>query len=456
MSDTVDMLLLARIQFAFTIAFHIIFPAFTIGLASYLAFLEALWLKTRRQLYMDLYRFWLKLFALSFGMGVVSGLVMSYQFGMNWSRFSEQTGNVLGPLLGYEVLTAFFLEASFLGIMLFGHNRVGPRLHFMATCIVAIGTLISAFWILSANSWMHTPAGHSLIDGVFYAEDWWAVIFNPSFPYRLVHMTLAAFLSTALVICAVAALHLLRRTHTEAASTMLRMALPSIAVIATLQIIAGHEHGVNTWHHQPAKLAAMEGIWETRRNAPLLLFALPDQEAERNHFEVGVPGLASWVVTGDFAGEIRGLTTWPADERPFVPLVFWSFRLMVGIGLLALAIGLYGSAWLWRGGIARQRGFLRLCTLSAPLGFIAVLAGWITTESGRQPYTVYGLLRTADSVSPLSADAVGMSLIVFVFVYLVIFSAGIFYMLRIARQGPVSRPEPKPHAHGATAVAPEY
>ena len=454
MPDAADMLLLARIQFAFTVAFHIIFPSFTIGLASYLVFLEGLWLKTRRQIYMDLYRFWVKLFAISFAMGVVSGLVMSYQFGMNWSVFSEKTGNVLGPLLGYEVLTAFFLEASFLGIMLFGQNLVGPRLHFMATFIVALGTLISAFWILSANSWMHTPAGYELKDGIFYAKDWLAVIFNPSFPYRLTHMVLAAYLSTSLVVCAVAAMHLLRGTHLESAFIMMRLALPFIAIVAVLQIIAGHQHGVNTWQYQPAKVSAMEGAWETERGAPLLLFALPDTENERNDYEIAIPGLASLIVTGELDGELKGLKEWPADERPVVSLVFWSFRLMVGLGLLALSIGVYGVWLLWHEKLEYRRVFLRICTWSAPAGFIAVISGWITAESGRQPWTVYGLLRTADSVSPVTSGAVGMSLMVFVFVYLVIFGAGIYFMWRIARKGP-QPPEPHPH-RGATAAPGQY
>lgn len=454
MPDAADMLLLARIQFAFTVAFHIIFPSFTIGLASYLVFLEGLWLKTRRQIYMDLYRFWIKLFAISFAMGVVSGLVMSYQFGMNWSVFSEKTGNVLGPLLGYEVLTAFFLEASFLGIMLFGQNLVGPRLHFMATFIVALGTLISAFWILSANSWMHTPAGYELKDGIFYAKDWLAVIFNPSFPYRLTHMVLAAYLSTSLVVCAVAAMHLLRGTHLESTFMMMRLALPFIAIVAVLQIIAGHQHGVNTWQYQPAKVSAMEGAWETERGAPLLLFALPDTENERNDYEIAIPGLASLIVTGELDGEIKGLKEWPADERPVVSLVFWSFRLMVGLGLLALTIGVYGVWLLWREKLEYRRAFLRICTWSAPAGFIAVISGWITAESGRQPWTVYGLLRTSDSVSPVTSGAVGMSLMVFVFVYLVIFGAGIYFMWRIARKGP-QPPEPHPH-RGATAAPGQY
>jgi cytochrome d ubiquinol oxidase subunit I len=443
--DAVDMLLLARVQFAFTIAFHIIFPSFTIGLASYLAMLEGLWLKSGREVYLTLYHFWVKIFALSFGMGVVSGVVMSYQFGTNWSQFSEMTGNVLGPLLGFEVLTAFFLEASFLGIMLFGWSRVGRGLHFAATCIVALGTLISAFWILSANSWMHTPAGFELKDGVFHATDWLEVIFNPSFPYRFAHMVLAAYLTTALVVIAVGALQVLRDQAREAAAVMLKMGFGFLAIVAPLQLVAGHAHGVNVHQHQPAKLAAIEAHWDTHRGAPLVLFALPDQAQERNRLELAVPKLGSLVVAHSFDAELKGLKEWPAEERPPVAVVFWSFRLMVGLGVLMIALALSGIWLQWRGVLFEARTFLRGCLVMGPAGFIAVLAGWITTEIGRQPYTVYGWLKTSESVSPVTADAVGMSLAVFIFVYLIVFSAGVGYMARLALRGP----EPFAPAPGA-------
>lgn len=437
------MVLLARIQFAFTISFHIIFPAFTIGLASYLAMLEALWLKTRRDVYLNLYRFWVKIFAVSFGMGVVSGLVMSYQFGTNWSLFSELTGNVLGPLLGYEVLTAFFVEASFLGIMIFGWNKVGEKLHFFSTCMVAIGTLISAFWILSANSWMHTPAGFELRDGTFYAVDWLEVIFNPSFPYRYVHMVLAAYCTTALVVGSVGALHLLRGTCTDSARVMLHMALGFLAVVVPLQLIAGHEHGAEVYEYQPTKLAAMEGHWETYEdNAPLILFAIPDAEKETNSLTVELPRVGSLIVTGSFDGRIRGLKEWPPDERPPVGIVFWSFRIMVGLGMLMLFIGLCGAFLIWRKRIESQRWFLRLCLAAGPMGFIAVLTGWFTAEVGRQPYTVYGLLRTADSVSPVTAAAVETSLIVYIFAYAVVFAAGTYYIFELAFRGPDEKSTP--------------
>ncbi len=437
MTDTLDMVLLARLQFAFTIAFHIVFPSFTIGLASYLAMLEGLWLKTRRQAYLDLYRFWVKIFAVSFGMGVVSGVVMSYQFGTNWSLFSEIAGNVLGPLLGYEVLTAFFVEASFLGIMLFGWSRVGPALHFAATCIVAVGTLISAFWILAANSWMQTPAGYELRDGIFYATDWLQVIFNPSFPYRFVHMVLAAYVTTGTVVAAVSAFHLLRANRREGVRVMGHMAFGFLAIVVPLQILAGHEHGANVYEHQPVKLAAMEGHWETyERNAPLVLFGIPNERTERNDYALKLPKIGSLVVTGSFDGSIKGLKEWPPAERPPVAWVFWSFRLMVGLGVLMLFVGLYGAWLMWRGRVESRPWFLRLCVASGPAGFLAVIAGWVTAEVGRQPYTIYGLLRTADSVSPITAEAVGTSLIVFVFVYGVVFTAGMFYILRLMGKGP--------------------
>jgi cytochrome d ubiquinol oxidase subunit I len=437
MGDFLDMVLLARLQFAFVVSFHIIFPSFTIGLASYLAMLEGLHLKTGREIYMDLYRFWVKIFAVSFGMGVVSGLVMSYQFGTNWSLFSEKTGNVLGPLLGYEVLTAFFLEASFLGIMLFGRKKVGPTLHFASTCIVAVGTIISAFWILAANSWMQTPAGYEIRDGIFHATDWLEVIFNPSFPYRFVHMVLAAYLTTSLVVASVAALHLLRGIKPEHAMVMFRMAMGFLVVVVPLQILAGHEHGANVYEQQPIKLAAMEGHWETwEGNAPLILFAMPNEMKLDNDLALEIPRIGSLVVTGSFDGTIRGLKEWPASERPPVAIVFWSFRIMVGIGMLMLFIGYVGAYLTWRTELRKHTLFLRLCFLSGPLGFIAVITGWITAEVGRQPYTVYGLLRTVDSVSPVTAGAVGTSLIVFVFVYAIVFTAGSYYLFKLAWAGP--------------------
>ena len=432
-----DALLLSRWQFAFTISFHIVFPALSIGLASYLAVLEGFWLRTGNDRFLRLYDYWVKIFALAFAMGVVSGVVMSYQFGTNWSRFSQATGNVLGPLLGYEVLTAFFLEASFLGIMLFGRKLVGPGLHFMSTCVVAVGTLISAFWILAANSWMQYPTGHEYRDGVFYAVDWFEIVFSPTFPYRLVHMVLAAYLTTAFVVAGVAAYLILRRRTVEESKTMLKMAFGMIAIVAPLQLVAGHEHGLSVYETQPSKLAAMEGHWESYDGrAPLILFAWPDQEAETNRYEVAIPEIGSWVVTGSWNGAITGLKEWPREDRPNVPLVFWSFRIMVGIGVLMIAVGFFGAYAAFTGMFERMRWFLMLVVAMLPSGFIAVLAGWVTAEAGRQPYTVYGILRTADSVSPVAGSQVALSLLAFVIIYAIVFPTGVYYMARVAIAGP--------------------
>jgi cytochrome d ubiquinol oxidase subunit I len=435
-----DPLILSRIQFAFVVSFHILFPAFTIGLASWLVLLEAIWLKTGRQSYYFLYRFWLKIFAISFGMGVVSGIVMSFQFGTNWSRFSEIAGNIIGPLLNYEVLTAFFLEATFLGVMLFGHQRVGKAFHFFATCMVALGMLLSTFWIIAANSWMHTPAGYELRDGIFFPADWWQIVFNPSFFYRLPHMVLAAYLTTCFAIGGVAAWYLLRRRCQEQARFMLIMTVWFAAIVAPLQIFAGDQHGLNVRDYQPAKLAAMEGHWHSEPGAPLLLFALPDQQQETNHWEIGIPKLASLIITHHWDGEFPGLTEFPPDERPPVAIVFWSFRVMVALGLLMLFIGWFGLYLLRRDRLATTRWFQRLCLLATPCGFIAVLAGWFTAEVGRQPYVVYGLLRTADALSPVSGGSVMTSLLVFAFVYCLIFGSGIYYIIKVIRSGPEPQP----------------
>ncbi len=428
---------LARIQFAFTVSFHIIFPAFTIGLASYITTLEALHLITRKQQYVDLSKYWTKIFAVTFAMGVVSGIVMSYQFGTNWSIFSDKTGPVLGPLMGYEVLTAFFLEAGFLGIMLFGRERVGEKLHFAATFIVALGTLISATWILSVNSWMQTPSGYGINEmGQFIVKDWFAVIFNPSFPYRLVHMTIGAYLTTALVVAGVGAYHLLRTPSNELARISLSMAMWMIVIVTPIQIIAGDLHGLNTLKYQPMKVAAMEGHFDTQRGAPLILFGMPNEETETVDYKVEIPKLGSLILTHEWNGEIKGLKTVPPEDRPPVAIVFWSFRVMVGIGFLLLTLGLI-SLWLRKKEkLYTCGGFLKTCVYTAPLGFVAILAGWITTEVGRQPYTVYGLLRTSESVSPHSAMAVGISLLVFVVVYFAIFGAGIYYIIKLMRKSP--------------------
>lgn len=439
MFDTITAVDLARFQFAFTISAHIIFPAFTIGLASYLAVLNGLWLTTRDTAYLRLFDYWKTIFAVVFGMGVVSGIVMSYQFGTNWSVFSDRTGPVIGPLMGYEVLSAFFLEAGFLGIMLFGRDRVGDSLHMVATAIVAIGTLFSAFWILSVNSWMQTPQGYSINDvGQFVPEDWWAIIFNPSFPYRFVHMVLAAYLTTAFVVGAVGAWHLLRSPESRAAAIMFSMAMWMALIVTPIQILAGDAHGLNTLEHQPAKIAAIEGHYESypEGRVPLILFGLPDDEAGVTRYAVEVPLLGSLILTHSLDTPMQGLDAFPEDERPPSALIFWSFRIMVAVGLAMLGIGIW-SAWArWRGRLLGARWLHRAAVVMGPSGFLAVLCGWITTEVGRQPYTVYGLLRTSESVAPLQAEAVGASLIAFIIVYFFVFGSGTFYVLRLMWKQP--------------------
>jgi cytochrome d ubiquinol oxidase subunit I len=438
MFDGFDAITLARLQFSFTMSFHIVFPAFSIGLASYLAVLEALWLWSGREVFINLFNYWLKIFAVAFGMGVVSGIVMSYQFGTNWAEFSDRAGPVIGPLMAYEVLTAFFLEAGFLGVMLFGLERVGHRLHFFATLMVAVGTLISAFWILSANSWMQTPTGFAMNPaGQFVAADWWKVIFNPSFPYRLVHMVLAAYLTTAFVVGAVGAWHLLRDPRQETARVMFSMAMWMAALVAPVQILAGDQHGLNTLEHQPAKVMAMEGHFTSHPDgAPLILFGLPDQQAGKVHYPLQIPKGSSLILKHSLDAPLAGLDTVPRENWPNVPIVFWAFRIMVGVGLLMLGIGLLSLWARWRGTLYAWRPLHWFALAMGPSGFVAVLAGWVTTEVGRQPFTVYGLLRTADSASPLAAPAVASSLLAFVVVYFIVFGMGVIYILRLMREAP--------------------
>ena len=444
---------LARLQFAFTISFHIIFPAFSIGLASYLAVLELLWLRSGRDLYLQVFNYWLRIFAVTFGMGVVSGLVMSYQFGTNWSVFADKTGPVLGPLMGYEVLTAFFLEAGFLGVMLFGRQRVGKGLHFLATAMVAIGTLFSAFWILSVNSWMQTPAGYAInAQGQYVPESWFAVVFNPSFPYRLVHMVLAAYLTTAFVVGGVGAWHLLRDKANAEARLMFSMALWMAIAVTPLQILAGDQHGLNTFEHQPMKIAAIEGHYETHVGAPLILFGIPDNAAGVTRYALEIPKLGSLVLAHDLNGTVKGLKAWPQADWPNTLLVFWSFRVMVGIGMAMLGLGVWSLWARLRGGLTEARWLQRAAVAMGPAGFVAVLAGWITTEAGRQPYTVYGVLRTVDSVSPIAAAAVGSSLVAFILVYFAGFGAGTYYILRLMSAPPtpgVAGPDPRTPMHAA-------
>ncbi|EHJ94558.1 cytochrome ubiquinol oxidase subunit I [Vreelandella boliviensis] len=429
---------LARVQFAFTISFHIIFPAITIGLASYLAVLEGLWLKTQRDTYRHLYHFWSKIFAVNFAMGVVSGIVMAYQFGTHWSGFSAFAGSVTGPLLTYEVLTAFFLEAGFLGVMLFGWERVGRGLHFFATCMVALGTLVSMFWILSSNSWMQTPQGHEIIDGVVIPVDWMKIVFNPSFPYRLAHMALAAFLSTALFVAASAAWLLLRGKQSPEVRTMLSMALIMLAITAPLQAVVGDFHGLNTLEHQPAKIAAIEGHWDNSSGepTPLILFGWPDMAGEETRFKVEIPVLGSLLLKHSLTEQIPALKEFAPEDRPNSTIVFWSFRLMVGLGMLMILLAIVGNTLRIKGRLYESRRFLLFTLGMGPAGLVALLAGWFTTEVGRQPWVVYGLLRTADAASAHSAVHLSISLSVFVVVYLAVFGTGVIYMMRLVNKGP--------------------
>ena len=441
-----DPLLLSRLQFAWLIAWHILLPAFTVGLASYIAFLEGLYFVTRQEIYFRISVMWTKIFAISFGMGVVSGVVMPFQFGTNWSRFSDVTANVLSPLFAYEALMACFLEASFLGILLFGRKLVPRWAHFASALMVAFGTLLSAFWILAANSWMQTPAGAEMRDGLFYPVSWLEIIFNPSFPYRFAHTVVAFYVTTGFVVVGVAAHFLLRRQFMDEARAMLSATLWLLTLLVPLQILIGDQHGLNSFEHQPAKVAAIEGHWETRSRAPWVVFGWPDADAEVNRFALEIPLVGSWILTHDVNGTVRGLKDFPRDERPPVVIPFFAFRIMLAIGGLFLLMVIV-ALWLrYRRRLYDSVYFLRACVWVAPLGFVAVIAGWTMTEVGRQPWTVYGLMRTADSVTPsLTGFDVLLSLIGYVAAYLVIFPAGVFFMARVVRHGPVN-------ANGAHAV----
>ena len=444
MFETVDAVLLARIQFAFTVSFHFLFPAFTIGLASFLAVLNGLWLWTGQTKYLDLFRYWVKIFALAFAMGVVSGIVMSYQFGTNWSVFSDRAGPVIGAPMAYEVLSAFFLEAGFLGIMLFGRERVGPALHMVACAAVAFGTCLSAFWIISVNSWMHTPAGYEIeaATGRFLPTDFWQVIFNPSFPYRLAHTVTAAYLTTAFIVGGVGAWHLLRARRrnelaTPATRTMFSMAMWMAVVVAPVQIFLGDQHGLNTLEHQPVKVMAMEGHYESHPDgAPLYLFGIPNDETQTLDYAIGIPKLSSLILKHSWDAPLDGLDTVPDEDQPPVFIVFWAFRVMVALGFAMLGLGLWSLFARWRGRLYDAPWLHRAAVVMGPSGLIAVLAGWITTEVGRQPFTVYGLLRTAESASPLAAPAVAASLLAFVLVYFAVFGTGTWYILRLMNGAP--------------------
>ena len=432
-----DPLVLSRIQFAWVIAWHILLPAFTVGIASYIVLLEGLALATGREVYLRVSSFWTRIFAVAFGMGVVTGIVLPFQFGTNWSRLSDAAANVIGPLLAYEGVVAFFLEAAFLGVLLFGRKLVPPWAHFVAALMVAIGTLFSSFWILSTNSWMQTPAGYAFVDGRFYPADWVEIVFNPSFPYRLAHTVTGFYVTAAFVVLAIGAYTVRQGKFGEEGRVMVMTSLALLAVLVPLQIFIGDQHGLNTLEYQPAKLAAIEANWETRSHAPLTLFALPDMAAETNHYAIEVPDLGSLILAHSLNGTVPGLKDVPPDQRANVPIVFFAFRIMVGIGILMLGIVALGWLLYRRGRLFENRWYIRACQFTLPLGFIAVLAGWTTTEAGRQPWTVYGLLRTADSVTPsLTGHDVLLSLLLYMAAYLVIYPTGVLFMLHLVRKGP--------------------
>jgi cytochrome d ubiquinol oxidase subunit I len=432
-----DALLLSRVQFAWVVAFHILLPAFTVGLACFIATLEIRWWITKDDTVRRLSAYWIKIFAISFGMGVVSGIVMPFQFGTNWSRFSDSASTVIGSLLAYEVVTAFFLEAAFLGVLLFGRKLVPQWAHALSAVLVALGTLMSTFWILAVNSWMHTPRGYQVVDGRYFPTSMFDIIFTPSFPYRLTHTVIAFVVTTAFVILGVGA-HYLRHDRFPAESKiMVRMSLAFLAIMVPAQILVGDMHGLNTLQHQPAKVAAMEGLWETGRGVPASLFAIPDESAEANHFEIAIPKLGSIYLTHEIDGEVKGLKEWPKQDRPPVAVVYFAFRIMVGIGILML-LTVYSGLYLWtKGSLFASRRYLRACTMVAPAGFIAVLAGWTTTEVGRQPWVIYGLMRTSEGVTPsLTTLDVAISLGAYVLSYLFIFGAGFVLLRRLVRIGP--------------------
>ncbi len=432
-----DPLLLSRIQFAFVVSFHAIFPVFTIGLAAYIAVLEGLSYKTGDAVYEKLSKFWIKVFAVVFGMGVVSGIVMAFQFGTNWSNFSYSAANFLGPILSYEVVTAFFLEATFLGVLLFGRDRVPRGTHLFAACMVAIGTFISSFWILSANSWMHTPAGVEMREGLIHVTSWVEAIFNSSFIYRFSHMAVASFITGAVVVAGVSALYLRQGRNPETSRRALKMCVILLAVAAPAQLVLGDLHGLNTFEHQPAKVAAMEGHWETMEGAPLVLFAIPDAAAETNRLEIAIPKLGSLILTHSLDGEVPGLKSFAEEDRPPVGIVFWSFRVMVALGMLFIGVYLFALVQLLRGRLYDSPRLLRLMTWMIPTPFVAVLAGWFVTEIGRQPWIIQDMMRVSEGVTPaLSGWMALATLIGYIAVYAAVFGAGVYYLSRLIAKGP--------------------
>jgi cytochrome d ubiquinol oxidase subunit I len=430
-----DTEILSRLQFAFTLSYHIIFPTLTIGLACYIAVMEGMWLKTKKQAYFNQVQFWLKPFAITFGMGVVTGVVLSYEFGANFAGFSKVAGPVIGPLMAYEVLTAFFLEAGFLGIMLFGRNRVNEKVYFGATATVAVGTLLSSFWIIAANSWMQTPAGTELVNGQFQVISWWQTIFNPSFPYRLTHMLLASFVTTGFVIAGVSAAILLKDKTSSLAKLGLKQAIIALLLLTPLQIFVGDLHGLNVKEYQPIKVAAMEGIWENEKGAALRLLAWPSKAEGKNLWEIKIPKLASLILTHQLDGEIQGLNSVPKDEIPNVFLVFYAFRVMLGLGMLMIITAFYAGWRLFRQTLHQSTRLLKWLKWMIPSGFIATLAGWYVAEVGRQPWVIYNMVKTHEVYSPLNPEKVFISLTLFVICYSVLFFAYCHFMRKIIRYG---------------------
>jgi len=433
---SLDAVLLSRLQFAFTIGYHILWPAYTIGISGFIVVLTLLWRATRKPVYREQLRFWIHLFALGFAMGVVTGLVLSYEIGTNWSVFAARTSNVIAPFFSYEVQTAFFLEAGFIGIMLFGMDRFPERLHILSCFMVAAGAVASAFWILAANSWMQTPSGFRMEGNNFQIESWRAAIFSPSFPYRFAHMMTASYLTGAFVVIGVMGWYLWRRQHLAFARSGFSAALAIAAVLAPLQLVIGDLHGLNSFRYQPIKVAAMEAHWEGGAHQPLTLFALPDMASERNDFAVDIPELGSLLLTHRTDGVVRGLKSVPREDRPNVPIVFFAFRIMVGCGLILIAIAWVGLWLRWRGRLYDTAWFSFVCAFASPLGFIAILAGWTVTETGRQPWIVYGQMRTAQAIAPVNAAAVASSFALFVAVYLTLLMAFFYFAMRIVLAGP--------------------
>jgi cytochrome d ubiquinol oxidase subunit I len=427
-----ETLMLSRIQFAANISFHILFPTITIALSWFLFFFKFRFDQTGEPVWMRAYRFWVKIFAITFAIGVVTGITMSFQFGTNWPKFMETVGNIAGPLLGYEVLTAFFLEAGFLGIMLFGMNRVSARVHTLATLIVAIGTTLSAFWILALNSWMQTPQGHEMRDGVAFPVDWLAIIFNPSFPYRLSHMVIASGLTAAFLVAGISAYRLLKGDDKKAPKLTLKIALTVAMLLTPLQIFIGDMHGLNTLEHQPQKIAAMEGVWHTEKGAPLLLFAIPDEQEKTNHFELAIPNMASFILTHDLQGEIKGLNEFEGDHPPVAP-VFYAFRVMVGVGMLMLLISWAGRIQLWRDK-PLPRWLLQALVAMSFSGWLATLAGWYVTEIGRQPWLVTGILTVKDAATDIAPGNVALSLSLYLILYVVLMTAYLHTLFTMAKR----------------------